>query len=148
MTRKDKLFLKWALHLGKSSRCHRARYGCLIVSKYNWIIAVSKNDRPFAKDTCYREGLSPGDCGPPCCLHAETIALLKSPPDKLPGSTLYVSGIPCSSCLLQAHYCRISRVVALEDGHNYGGWEFVSGMGLSMTYELVSLKELIDDEEA
>jgi dCMP deaminase len=49
------------------------------------------------------------------CLHAEENAILFNTRDDLHGSTMYVTLIPCISCVKKILQCRIARVVYVND---------------------------------
>jgi dCMP deaminase len=49
------------------------------------------------------------------CLHAEENAILFNTRDDLNGSTMYVTLIPCISCVKKILQCRIVRVVYVND---------------------------------
>ena len=49
------------------------------------------------------------------CLHAEENAILFNKREDLENSTIYVTLIPCISCVKKIVQCKISRVVYIDD---------------------------------
>ena len=56
----------------------------------------------------------------PHIIHAEKNAIRHSDPDKLIGSTIYVTGKPCGPCMLAIVESGISRVVYFKGKHDSG----------------------------
>ena len=54
-------------------------------------------------------------------IHAEKNAIKHSNPDKLPGSTIYITGRPCAGCMLAIVDAGISRVVYFDGKYHDSG---------------------------
>lgn len=122
--RKDMAYLSRCLEVSSSSKCIRAKYGSIIVSKDGRTISDGYNGKPrqsINDNECYRIGLADASKEKPnCCIHSEVNAIMfSSPLDRIDG-TLYVSGIPCDDCLLVIMQSGIGRLVYL-DAPNYIG---------------------------
>lgn len=120
---KDAYFMRIALDVSMGSKCVRAQYGSVIVSKDGRIISTGYNGKPRGSSNdhiCYRVGLEDNAAKPNCCLHSEANALLFSNPLDRMGGTIYVSGRPCTDCLLMIFQSGISRLVYLDEDNQTG----------------------------
>jgi dCMP deaminase len=118
ITDKDKYFIILAVNVSLASKCVRAKYGSVIVSKDGRIVSTGYNGKPRGSkndDICYRLGLPDNAPKPNCCLHSEANALLFSDPLEREGGTIYVSGRPCTDCLLLIFQSGIKRLVYLDE---------------------------------
>jgi dCMP deaminase len=143
--RKDKIYMRMALEVAKASKCLRAKYGAIIVSADDRVVATAYNGKPrgAVNDAeCYRLGLKPGAQGPACCIHSEANAILFCSQHDMRGATLYVSGLPCHPCMLLVANSGISRVVALRDGHNYEGIDRMGLYGLNHVHHIMNYEDL------
>lgn len=121
MNKQDIYFMRLALAVADASKCKRAQYGTVIVSKDGRIVSTGYNGKPRGScndDMCYREGLEPNAAKPNCCIHSEANALMFCSPEERRGGTLYVSGIPCTDCALLIMQSGIERVVFLDADNN------------------------------
>jgi len=152
--RKDVYFMRLALDVAKGSKCVRAQYGSVIVSRDGRIISTGYNGKPRGSSNdhiCYRVGLEDNAAKPNCCLHSEANALLFSNPLDRMGGTIYVSGRPCTDCLLMIFQSGISRLVYLDEDNSTGhsgniNQSFISDYGfcdklIVDNLRLVDLKE-------
>lgn len=124
--KRDKYYMNIAQSVASGSKCQRARFGSVIVSKDDRIVASGFNGKPREScndGVCYREGLPPNAPKNNCCLHSEENALLFSAPWERAGGTMYVTGQPCADCSLLIMQSGIRRLVYLvvEDG-THPGW--------------------------
>ena len=103
LTAKDRYYLTLARSVALGSKCSRARYGTVIVHRDGHIISTGYNGKPAGSTNdhiCYREGLPDNAAKPNCCLHSEANALLFAGVVQTTGATVYVSGVPCTDCIL------------------------------------------------
>ena len=143
--RKDRIYMNIALEIAKASKCFRAKYGAIIVSADDRVVATAYNGKPRGScndGECYRKGLKPGAEGPPCCIHAESNALLFCSQADMKGASLYISGLPCGTCMLLIANSGISRVVALRDGHDYKGVDHMGLYGLNHVCAVMNFEDL------
>lgn len=106
--------MELAFHIASASKCLRAKYGAIIVSKDGRIVSTGRNGKPRSSindDVCYRVGLEDNAAKPNCCLHSESNALMFCSPEERDGATMYVSGIPCTDCALLIAQSGIARLV-------------------------------------
>lgn len=78
ITNKDAYFMNIALKVADGSKCIRAKYGSVIVSKDGRIISTGYNGKPRGSKNdhiCYRNGLPDNSPKPNCCLHSEANAI-------------------------------------------------------------------------
>lgn len=119
----DTYFMNIALDVAKGSKCIRAKYGSVIVSRDGRIVSTGYNGKPRGAINdyiCYREGLEDNAAKPNCCLHSEANALLFSSPEERIGGTIYVSGRPCTDCLLLIFQSGLSELVYLDEDNATG----------------------------
>jgi dCMP deaminase len=143
-TEKDTHFMEIAFHIASASKCIRAKYGTVIVSKDGRIVSTGRNGKPRGSindDVCYREGLPANSRElPNCCLHSESNALMFCSPEEREGATMYVSGIPCTDCALLIAQSGISRLVYYvgeqSSGHK-GNFDLEFYGKYGMKFELV-----------
>jgi dCMP deaminase len=124
----DEYFIQIADLTSRRSNCIKRRVGCIIV-KDKRILSLGYNGTPVDSLNCYQ-----GGCKRCCdqyyqreqdsaaksldlcmCLHAEENAILFNKREDLAGSTMYVTLIPCISCVKKILQCRITRVVYIND---------------------------------
>lgn len=100
------------------SNCIKRKVGCIIV-KNNRIISLGYNGTPSGVKNCYDGGcnrcnntsINSGEKLDEClCLHAEENALLFVSKADLQDSNLYVTLIPCISCVKKIIQCGIKNV--------------------------------------
>lgn len=114
VTKADKYYMKLAHAVSRGSKCVRANYGTVIVSKDGRIVSTGYNGKPRGSTNdhvCYREGLPPNAPKENCCIHSEANAIMFSDPVERQEATMYVSGIPCNDCALLILQSGISRLV-------------------------------------
>lgn len=119
----DAYFMNIALDVAKGSKCIRAKYGSVIVSRDGRIISTGYNGKPRGSvndNECYRVGLEDNASKPNCCLHSEANAILFSSPEERAGGTIYVSGRPCTDCLLLIFQSGLSKLVYLDENNATG----------------------------
>lgn len=143
MSTKDDYFMNIAFSIREASKCLRAKYGSVLVSKDGRIISTGYNGKPRGSindHICYREGLPSNASKPNCCLHSEVNCIMFSDPIEREGGTLYVSGVPCTDCALVIMQSGISRVVYFdgetETGHRGNMDEdFLKKYGCKVNFE-------------
>lgn len=128
----DEYFVSISLLTKNRSNCIKRKVGCLLV-KDNRILSLGYNGTPINTKNCYEGGCkrcfdqynkkkeigeknSSGKALDLCmCLHAEENAMLFINKSDLVDSTMYVTLIPCISCVKKILQCKIKRVVYIED---------------------------------
>jgi dCMP deaminase len=133
----DEYYMNLAFDAAKKSKCVRAKYGSVLVSAQNRVLSIGFNGKPAGSRNdhiCYREGMPDNAAKPNCCLHSEVNCLLYSDPIDRFGGSLYVSGIPCTDCLLVIFQSGVSKLVFYdgpsESGHKGNfSWDFVGAYG-------------------
>jgi dCMP deaminase len=142
---KDSYYMNLAIQVSLRSKCLRAKYGTILVSQDERIVATGYNGKPrnsLNDDVCYRDGLLPNAPKENCCLHSEANCLLFSEPQERTGGTLYVSGIPCADCMLLIMQSGISRLVGLSRGHQYNGLNIAAKYGVDLDITIMEEAEL------
>jgi dCMP deaminase len=134
----DEYFIKIAQLTSERSNCIKRRVGCLVV-KDNRILSLGYNGTPVGTENCFsggcnrcmeqyvnsnnnnskkgtnnnnQSGIGLDLC---MCLHAEENALLFVSKNELENSTIYVTLIPCISCVKKIIQCNIKRVIYIYD---------------------------------
>ena len=146
VSEKDLYFLKLAEVVATASKCKRAQYGSVLVSKDGRVLSTGYNGHPRGSTNdhiCYRLNLPPNTPERPCCIHSEINTILFSNPVDRIGGTIYVSGICCKSCTLTLSNSGISRIIYLNkpsaSGHmGDGGLAFIKEYGLNL--EVIGVK--------
>jgi len=139
----DDYYMRLAIQVATGSKCKRAKYGTVIVAKDGRIISTGVNGKPRGSkndDVCYRESLADNAARPNCCLHSEMNALLFSDPIAREGSTIYVSGIPCTDCALAIAQSGVARLVYLDDAFlnkHHGNFDMDFYNKYGMKFEVV-----------
>jgi len=113
----DLYYLTLAEHIAIKSKCIRAKYGTIIVSSDGRVVSTGFNGKPRGSindSICYREGLPDNASKPNCCLHSEANAIMFASPEELENGTIYVSGIPCTDCVLMIAQMKLFRCVYLD----------------------------------
>jgi dCMP deaminase len=125
----DEYFVSISLLTKNRSNCIKRKVGCLLV-KDNRILSLGYNGTPTNTKNCYEGGCkrcmdqyskkdeenSSGKALDSCmCLHAEENALLFVNKNDLIDSTMYVTLIPCISCVKKILQCKIKRIVYIEN---------------------------------
>jgi len=134
MKKKDEYFMNLAIQISTGSKCVRAKYGTVLVSKDGRVVGTGFNGKPRGScndHICYREGLQPNSPKENCCIHSEANAIMFTNPLDREGGTAYVSGICCLDCMLLLLQSGVSRIVYLDseesNGHKgsstYESWE-------------------------
>lgn len=123
----DEYFMKIAILTSERSNCIRRKVGCIIV-KDKRILSLGYNGTPIETQNCYQGGCkrcmdqflerhinsTAKNLDLCMCLHAEDNALLFNTKDDLNGSTMYITLIPCISCVKKILQCKIKRIVYLN----------------------------------
>jgi dCMP deaminase len=124
----DTYFINIAKLTSERSNCIKRHVGCVLV-KNKRILSLGYNGTPTGTINCYQGGCkrcydqwvninvdSAGKSLDLCmCLHAEENAILFNKREDLENSTMYVTLIPCISCIKKIVQCKISRVVYIDD---------------------------------
>lgn len=118
----DEYFVDIAKLTSKRSNCIKRKVGCIIV-KDTRIISLGYNGTPKGFKNCFEGGCDrcnsnakSGENLDLCmCLHAEENALLFVKQRDLDGSTMYITLIPCISCVKKIIQCGVKRIVYNED---------------------------------
>lgn len=123
----DEYFIKIASLTSERSNCIRRKVGCVIV-KDKRILSLGYNGTPVDTINCYQGGCkrcmdqylqthinsTATNLDLCMCLHAEENALLFNTKNDLNGSTMYLTLIPCISCVKKILQCKIKRIVYLN----------------------------------
>lgn len=116
--KQDRYYINLTFQIAQGSKCHRARFGALIVAADGRrIVGTGFNGKPahsICDHLCFREGLPVNAAAGPCCLHAERNCLLFSDPVSRQGGTMYVSGNPCEECALAIMQAGLARLVFFD----------------------------------
>jgi len=126
----DIYFIKIAKLTSERSNCIKRKVGCVLV-KDKRILSLGYNGTPIGSKNCYEGGCkrcidqytnnmensSAKSLDLCMCLHAEENALLFNKKEDLENSTMYVTLIPCISCVKKILQCGITRVVYIENYH-------------------------------
>jgi deoxycytidylate deaminase len=109
----------------KHSKCKRAKYCSLIISRHGNIVGEGYNGKPAGScndDLCYREGLGANaeKSENVCCNHSETNLFQRTNWQDAIGGTMYVNGIPCKTCMLGILGFPIKRLVYLNSFSSSG----------------------------
>lgn len=123
----DEYFIKIAKLTSERSNCIKRKVGCIIV-KDNRILSLGYNGTPSKMKNCYEGGCqrcidqynnsehTSGKNLDMCmCLHAEENAMLFVSKNELNNSVLYVTLMPCISCVKKIIQCGIKKVIYIED---------------------------------
>ena len=121
----DEYYLGIAKAVARRADCRRAKHGAVIV-RDNRIVSTGYNGAPAGKPGCMK-GFCPrgmktveeiahgvGDYSDCVALHAEMNAIVYAGRDKTVGSTIYVTGTPCSWCAKTITAAGITRIVTPE----------------------------------
>lgn len=123
----DEYFMKIAEITSERSNCIKRKVGCIIV-KENRILSLGYNGTPSKIKNCYeggcercydqfqnKENISGKNLDLCMCLHAEENAMLFISKNDLIDSILYVTLMPCISCVKKIIQCGIKKVVYSQD---------------------------------
>ena len=124
----DEYFIKIASLTSERSNCIKRKVGCIIV-KDKRILSLGYNGTPVGTENCYTGGCkrcmdqylqnnidsAAKNLDLCMCMHAEENALLFNTKDDLREATVYVTLIPCISCVKKILKCKIKRVVYIEN---------------------------------
>lgn len=130
--------IKWmrvALAIAEHSRCHRTKYGTVVLDAQGRVVATGHNGKPadaLNDHICYREDLPPDAPKAKCCLHSEQNALVFGNYHEYQGGTIYVTGMPCEDCALLIAQARITTLVCLEDPRGYPGLQVLADYGFRL----------------
>lgn len=123
----DTYFINIAKLTSQRSNCIKRKVGCIIV-KDKRILSLGYNGTPIGTKNCYE-----GGCKRCCeqyhnkidstakgldlcmCLHAEENAILFNKREDLENATIYVTLIPCISCVKKILQCGIKRVLYIDN---------------------------------
>lgn len=106
--------------------CTRARVGAVVMNRRHEIRGIGYNGAAAGEPGCASAGACPrgklslaecprdSDYSNCVAIHAEANALRFTPPDELPGATLYVTREPCPDCWRLIRRKGIARVVTPE----------------------------------
>ncbi len=142
---KDIKLMRVALAIAELSKCHRAKYGALILRADGTPASWGFNGKPRGSccdQRCLREGLAPGASGPNCCLHAESNCIDLGNYLDRQGGTFYVSGMPCSDCALRIMQSGVARVVVLDDPRGYQGMKTLETYGARLNITVLARCEV------
>ncbi len=123
----DTYFINITKLTSQRSNCIKRKVGCIIV-KDKRILSLGYNGTPIGTKNCYE-----GGCKRCCeqyynkidstakgldlcmCLHAEENAILFNKRKDLEKATMYVTLIPCISCVKKILQCGITRVLYIDN---------------------------------
>jgi deoxycytidylate deaminase len=114
----DRAWMNVAYACSQLSKCRRAKYGSVLIGPNKRQLSMGYNGKP-AESTCdgicFRENLPPNAPKDNCCLHSEDNCITDIGTRNIPpGSTLYVTGVPCNDCALKIMQARIARLVYFD----------------------------------
>ena len=120
-------FAEIAKLVAKRSPCKKLHVGCVIV-KDKRILSLGYNGTPINTLNCYQGGckrcmdqykqsdtITAKHLDLCMCLHAEENAILFVSKIDLKDSTIYITLIPCISCVKKILQCQIKRVVYINN---------------------------------
>jgi dCMP deaminase len=147
----DNYFMGLAFQVAEASKCLRAKYGSVLISADGRIISTGYNGKPRGSSNdgiCYRANQPDNSRElPNCCIHSEINCLLFSDPVERQDGTLYVSGIPCTDCMLIIMQSGIYKLVYYdgpsESGHRgNSNAEFIAkyGFGRKLVIDKIKVK--------
>jgi dCMP deaminase len=124
----DEYFMTIAELTSKRSNCLRRKVGCIIVGD-NRILSLGYNGTPRGTLNCFEGGclrcleLTRNNTGDEAghkldlcmCLHAEENAMLFVAKKELQGATMYVTLMPCISCVKKILQCGLEKVYYKEE---------------------------------
>lgn len=123
----DQYFINIAKLTSERSNCIKRRVGCVIV-KDKRILSLGYNGTPANTLNCYQGGckrcmdqynesdkIAAKHLDLCMCLHAEENAILFVSKTDLQDSTIYITLIPCISCVKKILQCQIKRVVYINN---------------------------------
>lgn len=124
----DEYFIEISKLTSKRSNCIKRKVGCILV-KDKRILSLGYNGTPVGTENCYQGGCkrcmdqylkkdidsSAKNLDLCMCMHAEENALLFNTRDELQDSTMYVTLLPCISCVKKILQCKIKRVVYIDN---------------------------------
>lgn len=137
----DKKWIDYVLRNADSfSKCVRAKYLSVIIDKYGRLVGSGWNGKPakaINDDICYREGFGNNTKRDEvCCIHSEKNCLLNTNRQDRFGSTMFVSGVPCSICMLEILNTSLARLVYFDgestSGHKGDGEALWKRYGIEM----------------
>jgi len=106
---RDEKYMGAAFWEASFSKDPSTQMGAVIVTLQNKPLGRGYNGPPAQFNDEQMDWARPGKYGK--IIHAEINAIRHSDPDKLPGSTIYVTGKPCGPCMLAIVAAGITRVV-------------------------------------
>jgi dCMP deaminase len=124
----DKYFITIAKLTSQRSNCIKRKVGCIIV-KDKRILSLGYNGTAIDTLNCYEGGCkrcmdqyldkhessSAKQLDLCMCLHAEENAILFISKNELQDATVYVTLMPCISCVKKILQCKIKRVVYIDN---------------------------------
>lgn len=122
----DNYFMDIAKKVATRSTCNRHDVGAVIVGD-NKIISTGYNGAPKGLEHCIdigcaREGVPSGMSYETCrAVHAEQNAIIQGSPEKMDGSTIYITHQPCTLCSKMIINAGIKRVVYEKDHDDVNG---------------------------
>ena len=146
----DQLFMGMAAMLGQRTSCLHYQIGCVFVDDLHRIVTVGYNGSPRGDVNCLEIGCAKLEVNPATgragrCrgAHSEINAIINCVhPERLRGSTLYVTHSPCHACmkalvqtgvrtiLYQDEYLRLAP--SGEQEREDDAWELAERMGLGV----------------
>lgn len=119
----NQLFMKMAETLGERTSCVDLQIGCVFVDDLHRIVTVGYNGSARADLNCNEVGCAkltanpdtgkPGRCRG---AHSEINAIINCiQPERLRGSTLYITVFPCYSCMKALVQAGVRRIIYRDD---------------------------------
>ena len=115
---RDEKYMGLAFNYASFSKDPSTQMGAVIVTSQNKLLGLGYNGPPPQFNDNDMDWSRPGKY--PKIIHAEKNAIKHSDPDKLPGSTMYITGKPCGPCMLAIVDAGITRVVYFRQKHEEG----------------------------
>ena len=118
----DSYFLTIAHLTSQRSNCIKRKVGCIIVKDHR-ILSLGYNGTPRGTKNCFEGGCARcangGSAGAHLdlcmCLHAEENAMLFVSQKEIENSIMYITLLPCISCVKKILQCGIKKVIYEED---------------------------------
>lgn len=145
-------FMDITLSVGELSKCHRFKYGTIIIDSNNRIISTGVNFHPQKTthdNICIRNELNVKsgenkEIG--YCIHSEMNALMFGDFNSMRNGSIFITGEPCLDCIRHIMQFSFKHIIFLINQNNpkYGGIRLFYELGHKNTSVVPLLKSQID----